>query len=332
MKKTKSFKWLRTVGFLSLSLWILISFLSGSSFAAQEDFPKKEITIIVSMAAGGGRDTLCRGLARTMSKYLGVPMVVMNFPGAGGVIGYTKTYQSAPDGYTLGTIAMPDVFHQLVEKTDYDVRKSIYLGRALSSSGNWFVHPDSPFRSVKDLKTYGKSIRYSAFTYGSPETIVAMVVADREGWPLKIIGGYKGALPSALALVRGDVDLTGAYYGGVGELARAGKIRAILTMGPKRVPEVPDVPTVGEMGHPDLEIFTLDTCLHAPPGVPKDRIEILENAFMKTLQDPEFVQWAKGAKLGVAWLNGAETTKRIYGLFDVLGKYKGTIEKYMEKK
>jgi len=220
----------------------------------------------------------------------------------------------------------------VTEKTDYDVRKSIYLGRALSSSGNWFVHPDSPFRSVKDLKTYGKSMRYSAFTYGSPETIVAMVVADREGWPLKIIGGYKGALPSALALVRGDVDLTGAYYGGVGELARAGKIRAILTMGPKRVPEVPDVPTVGEIGHPDLEIFTLDTCLHAPPGVPKDRIEILENAFMKTLQDPEFVQWAKGAKLNVAWLNGAETTKRIYGLFDVLGKYKGTIEKYMEKK
>jgi len=330
MKKTESCGSVKMVIVLSLSSCILGGLLFGTSFAAQEDFPKKEITFVCSMAAGGGRDLLSRGVAKTMSKYLNVPVVVMNVPGAGGVLGTTKIYNSAPDGYTIGAVTMSDVFNQLFEKTDYDIKKFVHIGRADSSPCFLYVQSDSPFRSVKDLKNFGKPIRYSAFSYGSQNTIVAMVIAYRDGWPLKIIGGYKGAAPAILDLIRGNVDLSGSKLPDAKEHIRAGKVRPILIIDRKRILDFPDLPTVGEIGYPDLENFTVDTWFVASPGIPKDRVKILENALMRTMKDPEFVEWARGAAINPAWVNGEEYTKVVYELFEVFGKYKGIIQKYME--
>ena len=313
-----------------VSLYVLGTLVCGTSFAAQEDFPKKEITIICNMAAGGGRDLLSRGIGKTMSKYLKVPVVVMNVTGANGVLGITKIYHSAPDGYTIGAVTMSDIFNQLFEKTDYDVKKLVHIGRADSSPCFLYVQSDSPFRSVKDLKTYGKPIRYSAFSYGSQNTIVAMVLAHRDGWPLKIIGGYKGAAPALLDLIRGNVDLSGSKLPDAKEHIRAGKVRPLVLIDRKRIPDFPELQTVGEIGYPDLENFTVDTEFVAPPGVPKDRVKILEDALLKTVRDPEFVEWAKGAAINPAWMGGEEYTKLVYELFEVFGKYKGIIQKYIE--
>ena len=116
---------LRIFILISLSL-ILSHFFSGISFGASEDFPKKEVTIIVNFGPGGGRDTIARGVGNIMSKYLGVPIVVMNTPGAGGALGLTKLYGSSPDGYTLGIGAAADIILQITEKQDYDSKK-IYI-------------------------------------------------------------------------------------------------------------------------------------------------------------------------------------------------------------
>jgi tripartite-type tricarboxylate transporter receptor subunit TctC len=330
MKKTRSYECLRMVIVLSFSLWILISFHSGSSFAAEEVFPNKEINLIISMAAGGGRDFFGRGVAKTMGKYLGVPVVVMNVTGAGGALGLTKIYQSPPDGYTIGTVTMPDVFAQVIEKTDYDVKKCTYIGRGTSEPLVIVVRSDSPFHSMKDLKTYGKPIRLSAFAYGTPDNVATMIIANREGWPLKIIGGFKGAAPAVIAVSRGDVEISGCTVNNAREYFRAGQLRPIMTTDSKRHPDFPDMKTVGEQGHPDLEVFTLDYLFMAPPGVPKARVKILEDAFMKTVKDPEFIKWAKEGKVELGWLNGEDSNKRVSEIFEILEKYKGDIQKYMK--
>ncbi len=331
MRKTKHWGRVRVVILITLSVSVMGGYLSGASFAAQEDFPKKQITMICSMAAGGGRDLLSRGVAKTMSKYLKVPVVVTNIAGAGGVLGATKLYNSAPDGYTIGAATMTEVFNQLIEKTDYDVKKCTHIGRAQSSPGFLYVRADSPFRSMKDLKEFGKPIRYSAFAYGSHETIATMVIADREKWNLKIIGGYKGAAAAVLGLVRGDVDLTGCVIPNAKEHIRAGTLRPIMIIDRKRSPDYPEVATVEESGYPDLVNLKPDTWFMAPPGVPKDRLKILEDALMKTIKDPEFMEWAKGAGIDPAWEGGEEYTKVVNALFDIFEKYKGVIQKHMEK-
>jgi len=316
---------------LSLSLSLLSTFLYEITFAAPVDFPKKEITIIVNMGPGGGRDVLARGVGNKMSKYLGVPVVVMNKPGAGGATGLISLYHSAADGYTIGVGMATDIIDQILEKREYDNKKFIYLGRAQSSPGFLFVKSDSPFRSVKDFKTFGKPVRHATFSMTSNSTVVPMVIANREGFTMVIVGGYKGAADAAMALVRGEVEFAGPGLVAAMPFLRAGQIRPILTIHQKRSPDFPDIPTVGEIGHPDLDIWALDFWFMTPPGVPKERVQILEDALMKTLKDPEFLGWAKGAGVDPAPLSGEEMTKMVFKLFGLLEQYKGDIDKYLKE-
>jgi tripartite-type tricarboxylate transporter receptor subunit TctC len=104
-----------------------------------------------------------------------------------------------------------------------------------------------------------------------------------------------------------------------------------LAIDQKRSPEFPEIPTVGEAGYPELAIFAMDFWFMAPPGVPKARVQILEEALMKTLKDPEFLKWAKGAGVDPGPLGAQETTRLALSLVEFLEKYKTYIEKYMKK-
>ncbi len=316
---------------MSFLLWIFGGFLSGAAFAAEKDFPKKEITIIVNYGAGGGRDILARGVGKVMSKYLGFPIVVMNMPGAGGARGLIQLYHSAPDGYTMGVGAASEIVDQILQKQDYDCKKFTYIGRAQSMPLFFFVKSDSPFRSLKEFKTFGKPIRHSAFSLGAPSTVAAMILSNREGFPLAIVGGYQGVAAAILGLIRGEVEFTGAQLSTTISYVRAGQIRPIVTLDHKRSPDFPDIPTIGELGHKDLENCSLDYWLMAPPEVPKARVQTLEEALMKTLKDPEFLGWAKGAGVDPGPLSGEETTKMVLNLFKLFEPYKGDIEKYIKK-
>jgi tripartite-type tricarboxylate transporter receptor subunit TctC len=330
MKKINKAAFLRMI-VVALSFWTLSGFFPGAGFAAPADFPQKEITIIVNFGPGGGRDILARGVGNTMSKYLGVPVVVMNVPGAGGARGLINLYHSAPDGYTIGIGMVTDILDQIFQKREYDNRKFSFIGIAESSPALLFVKSDSPFHSVKDFKTFGKPIRHSTFSMTSLQTVAAMIIANREGFPLVIVGGYKSARDALLALVRGEVEFAGAVQSVAKPFLQSGQIRPFLTIYQKRSPDCPDIPTVGEIGHPDLEIFGLNFWFMAPPGVEKARIQILENALEKTLKDPKFEEWAKGAGVNSSFLSGEETRKMVFKSFALVEQYKGDIEKYMKE-
>ena len=331
MKRTRTGGFGGTVIFHFFSLAILLCLVSGVSFAAEEAFPKKEITIIVPLAPGGSRDVTSRAVANTMSKILGVPVIVKNMPGAGGALGITNLYSSPPDGYTIGISATTEVILQIVQKVNFDLKKFNFIGKVERVAPGLFVRSESPFQTIQDLKAFGKPVRVSTHSYTSNSLMATIVISERMGFPMVVVGGYKGGADAVLGLVRGEVEVaTPSVLAGL-QLARAGTIRPIMILDRKRSGHFPNTPTVGEAGWPDLELFATDLWFIAPPAVPKDRLRILEEALTKTLKDPEFLKWAKEASLELDPMGSQETTKSVSDLFEVLEKYKKFFEKYKEK-
>lgn len=314
-------------------IFLLVYFFiihQGIALAAPADFPKKEITITVNYGPGGGRDIMARGVGEVMSKYLGVPVIIMNQPGAGGARGLISLFNSPPDGYTLGVGSGSDITNQTFEKQpQYDNRKFTYIGRIQSSPNMLFVKADSSFRSLNDFRTFGKPIRHSTFSMVANHSVVAMIIANREKWPLVVIGGYKSSSDAILAVIRGDAEFCGPLPSTAAQFVRAGQIRPILTVDQKRSPDFPDTPTASEVGHPDMGIFSTDFWFIAPPGVPKVRSKVLEEALSKTIKDPDFVKWAKIAGVAIKAGNREEIRQKVFNIFNLLQQYKGDIEKYV---
>jgi tripartite-type tricarboxylate transporter receptor subunit TctC len=316
---------------LGFSLCLFVSFSIEAIYAAEKEFPTRGVSILVGFQAGGGRDIIARGLSKTMSKYLGVPVVVLNEPGAGGARALIHAYNAAPDGYTIIVGACSEILEQILEKQDYDVKKFAFIGRAQTMANVLFVRSDSPLKSVKDFKTYGKPIRHAAFSLTAPHGVAAMVMADRDKWPLVLIGGYQGVPGTIMGVIRGEAEFYGSQLSSSMSYVRAGQVRPIGILAKQRVPEFPDIPTIGEMGYKDLEVLSLDYWLMAPPQTPKARVQILEDALMKTLKDPEFLAWAKGASVEPGPMSSEETTQMVLGLFKLFEPYKGVMEKYIKK-
>ncbi len=313
---------------------LVFSVLLGSvvSYAADKPFPNKEISVIVSFGAGGQRDTLARGVANTMSKYLGVQMVILNVPGGGGVRGAVQLYHSPADGYTIGIGNSTEIVMQLVEKdVEYDMKKFTHIGFAQSSPTYYFVKSESPIHSLADLKASGKTVRFATFAPTNPNAVALATIAKREGFPLVMVGGFTTVPATILSLLRGEVEVIASSMPGASQFLKSRQIRPILTLNAKRTAEFPDIKTVGEIGYPDLGFLNLSYWLMAPPGVPKDRVKVLDDALLKTHKDPAFINWAKGAGVDPYALNSEETTKRIMELTVALEKYKGDIEKYVKK-
>ena len=316
---------------LGLSLCLFGSVSIGALSAAEKDFPTKEVTILVGYQAGGGRDIIARGLSKTMSKHLGVPVVVLNEPGAGGARALIHAYHAAPDGYTIIVGACTEILDQILQPQDFDVKKFGFVGRAQTMANVLFVRSDSPLKSIKDFKTFGKPIRHAAFSLTSPHGVAMMIYADREKFPLVMVGGYQGVPGTIMGVIRGEAEFYGSQLSSSMSYVKAGQVRPIAVLDKKRVPEFPDIPTVGEMGHKDLDVLSLDYWLMAPPQTPKPRLQVLEDALMKTLKDPEFLAWAKGASVEPGPLSGEETTKMVLSLFSLFEPYKGIMEKYIKK-
>jgi len=316
---------------LSFFLSLVGSNLYQKASGAQGDFPKKEITIIVNYAPGGGRDNVARGLSKIFGKYLGVPVNVTNIPGEGGVTGLIKLYKSVPDGYTIGIGSETDIIDQIMEKRPYDFRDFLYIGNIQNSAGIFYVRSDSVFHSVKDFKTYGKPVRHASFSLTAAPTIVAMVLAKRENFPLEIIKNYPGSADTLRALIRGEVDFSNNSLSVSMPFVKSQQIRPILVIAQKRSSFFPEIPTIGEEGHPDLADLTVHFWLMAPPGVPKERMQILEGALMKTFKDPEFLESFKKANVELGLLTGEETRRFAYDFFNFFEKYKGDLEKPVRK-
>ena len=267
-------------------LMVLLSLFSLNAIAA---FPDKSIKFLVPWPPGGATDQVARILAIPLTKELGVTVFVENKGGAGGNIGTQAFVQEKPDGYSIlmATSSTNAAGPHLFANQGFDAAKDFTPVVLVCTIPNIMVVPESsPWNSMKDLIADAKQ-NPGKFTYGSAGIGASQHLA---GAQFKTVTGldvrhvpYKGSGPAALDLMAGHIDMmldTGSLNN-----IKAGKLKALGIAADKRIPELPNVPTMKEAGVPMVANAWYGVML--PAGAPKDITEKLNAAFNKVLKDPE---------------------------------------------
>jgi len=291
---------LRTTRLLTAALAVM-AFAAISLDAARAEYPDHPVTIVACFPAGGGTDLAARMIHVELGKALGQPVIIENRGGAGGSIGTGVVARATPDGYTLLACSSAFVVNpSLYAKVPYDPFKDFEPIMVIGASPNVFVVPaQSKIQSMRELIAQAKE-RPGKMNWTSPGVGTTPQLA---GELLKIKAGidilhipYAGAGPANNAVLAGLVDMYVANYGSLTGLLSAKKVRPIAVTSKKRWPDLPDVPTLDELGIKDAESDTFQG-LFAPAGTPKPVIDRLAKEVGKILADPEMQ--AKYVKLGL---------------------------------
>lgn len=256
-------------------------------------YPARTVRMIVTFPAGGGVDFMGRVVGQKLAERLGQQVVIDNRGGANGITGLQALMSAQPDGYTIcassaGPLAVnPHVYKSL----PYDPLKDFTLiSRGVDFPLLLLVHPSLPAKNVTDLIALGKKNKFSFASSGSGnadhlamELFKSMARLDMVHIP------YKGAGPSTVALLAGEVPLMFASIPPTLPHIRAGKLRALGVGGAKRIPTLPDLPTVSESGLPGYDAYSWGGFI-GPANLPREVVERLSKAFTEVLTTKETVE------------------------------------------
>lgn len=287
------------------------------------DFYKgKTVSILVGYEGGGGYDLYARLIAPFLGKHIpGNPsVIVQNMPGAGGLRAARNLMTvSAKDGTALGMLAQTLPFDTLLGYTpDIDAARFSWIGRLAMNVEVGVAFAKSGVTSIEDARKREVPTAGTGGTASS--TVVPFMLNQLAGTRFKLIAGYKSANEALVTMERGEVDMVGAI-GIATVMARHaarlkdGSIRIIYQSALTRHPDIPDVPTIGELGKGKDERVMLDLfaagsaigrALTAPPDVPADRAAALRRALAAALADPELVALSKKGSLPLEPGSGEE--------------------------
>jgi tripartite-type tricarboxylate transporter receptor subunit TctC len=271
----------------------LIAFGIGLCIAAADTYPNRPIKIIVPTPAGGPIDAMARVLAHALSGALGEGLVVENRSGAGNTIGSKEAAQADPDGYTLlfssasGLVIAP----MLHSQAGYDPIKSFEpIALVAESSNILVVNPAVPAATVQELVAYAKAhpgqLHFSSGGIGVLPHLIGEMFKARAGIDIVHVP-YRGGGPSIADVVGGHVDMTFEGVSVLLPLIQAGKLRALAVTSTKRIPQLPNVPTMIESGYPGFST-TSWTALLAPAKTPPDIVAKLNTEVNAVLGSREF--------------------------------------------
>ena len=272
---------------------LLSIFLLGCAFgAAAQSWPAKPIKVVVPYPAGGFYDTIARLVGAKMTEELGQPIVVENRVGAGGIVGTDYVAKSPPDGYTLmvGGIGPHGINAGLYKKLPYDpVRDFEPIVHVVNAANILVVHPSVPARNIEELVALARAkpgeLNYASNGSGTSPHLAAEMFATAMGVKLTHIP-YKGSAPAVTAMLGGQTHMAFNNAGDIIEHIRAGKLRPLAVTGARRLPVLPDVPTMQEAGVPNYEAVAW-WAYFAPAGTPRDIVSRLNTQINKILKIPE---------------------------------------------
>ncbi len=310
----------------ALALAALVWVAPASAQSVEEFYSGKTLNCLVGYGPGGGYDTYARTICKHMVKHIpGNPdMVAQNMPGASSMRLATYLYKVAePDGLSIGAVNAALLFEGLFKgeasNAEFSGPDFTMVGSAVSSASVLVAWKDAGFDTLSDLD--GKELIVGASsptgdTYLLPLAMKRVLGLDN----MKLILGYPGTREAALALERGEI--TGRVWDMEGiKAARPdwltdGKLAILAQLAPKKMPEVPEgVPLAKDLAKSDDDKRVLDAVFTttvlarpyiAPPGVPEDRAKALQDAFMATMADPEFLAEMEGLNLTIAPISGPE--------------------------
>jgi len=272
---------------------------------AQGSYPNKPIRMVVAFAPGGIADFAARSVAPRLAETFGVPVVVDNRAGAGGIIGAELVAKSAPDGYTLLVTSISHTINPAVTKSlPFDTQRDFASVMLIADAPNILVlHPSVPARSLPELvgllrKKPGE-LNYASSGNGTSTHLCGELFKAMAGVQLQHVP-YKGGGPAVTDLLGGQVQLMFATLPTVLEHVRAGKLRAIGVTGARRFAGAPEIPTLAEAGLAGYEVSGWSG-LFAPARTPRAAIDRLAAETAKILADPALKErfLAQGAEPAV---------------------------------
>jgi len=282
--------------------------LAVAPFAhAQDDYPNRTVRIIVPFAPGGSTDVVARILADKLGTELKQSFVVENRAGAGGNIGADAVAKASPDGYTLlmGTTGVLAINKYLYKEMSFDPERDLVPVSYTSLITNILVvNPQVPARTVSELVALARakpgSLTFASSGAGSSTHLSAELFKSMAGVDILHVP-YKGSSQAITDLMGGQVTMLFDNAPSSIPFVEQGKLRALAVTSTKRLPNLPDVPTLDEAGVKGYESLSWSGIM-APAGTPKRVIDKLNAAIGKILRDPDVKQ--RFASLGVEPVGG----------------------------
>jgi tripartite-type tricarboxylate transporter receptor subunit TctC len=306
-----------------------------SSVGAQDFFKDKTLTFIVGYSPGGTYDQYTRLIARHINKYIsGNPTrIVENMPGAGGIIAANHLYNRVkPDGLTIAAWASPLILQQVMgnEAIKFDARKVGWVGVPGPYDTACHFNSESGIKTIDDWFAAKRPVKIGSIGPGTSLSDVPKLLKAALNLPIEMVEGYKGGAEARLAVESGEVDGLCASWQATKVTWRsqmeAGKIHVVLQATLKSHPDLKKVPLAISYAKTEeaKTLLRVADNVHAyqfpysvAPGTPPDRLQVLQQAFVKTLRDRELLAEAKKADLEVAPVDGPTTAKTFASLYEL---------------
>jgi tripartite-type tricarboxylate transporter receptor subunit TctC len=279
---------------------IAVAVAGLSAGAGAQEFPSKNIVMIVPFAAGGPTDTLARNLGQMMTKVLKQQIVVDNSVGAGGTIGTNKAAKAKPDGYTIflhhiGMATAPALYRTLPFNTLNDFE---YIGQVADVPMTVIGAKKLPVNTLQEFIGYMKAnkdkITYGNAGLGAASHLCGLLFMSAVGIDVQTVS-YKGTAPAMTDLIGGQIDFMCDQTTNTTGQIQGNSVKAFGVTSAKRLASLPSVPTLQEQGLKNFEVVVWHG-LYAPKGTPKPVLDRLNAALLAAVKDPQFREAL--AKLG----------------------------------
>jgi tripartite-type tricarboxylate transporter receptor subunit TctC len=274
-----------------LALVVVGALLLRPDTAASQGYPTRQIHLIVTFPPGGNADTVARLVADKLTQQLGQSVIVENKPGAASIVGTGAVVQAPADGYTLlqaGTNMSTNP--ALGHKTPYDAERDLVpVVLLVTVPAVIVVNPALPVSTLPELVVYAKArpgeVNYGSAGNGSFPHLAMEKLAQETGIKLTHVP-FRGFGPATIGLLRNDVNLLASDIPGALEHVRAGKLKALAVTGSARMPQLPDIPTIAEIGVRDYDgVGFLGIVVRA--GTPREVMDVLNREINRALKTPE---------------------------------------------
>jgi tripartite-type tricarboxylate transporter receptor subunit TctC len=263
--------------------------VAGTALAQQ--YPTRNVNMVVPFAAGGPTDTVARVVAQAMGKPLGQSVIVENRPSAGGILAPEAVKNAKPDGYTIlihhiGMATTPTLYRQLRYNplTDFE-----YIGLINEVPMTIIAKPGMPAKDLKEFLSHIKAnkdkVSYANAGIGAASHLCGMLFMSAIETSFLTVP-YKGTGPAMNDLLGGTVDFMCDQTTNTTSQIKSGKVKAYAVTSAKRVPSLPEIPTLQELGLKGFEVGIWHA-LYAPKGTPKEAIDKLVAALQVAVKDAE---------------------------------------------
>ncbi len=307
---------------------------SAKAQSAKPFYEGKTIQIIVASGPGASTDIGARLVGRFLGKHVpGFPgVIVQNMPGAGGLVAANHIYNLAkPDGLTLVAVTRSNYLDQMVGKPEvrFDFRKFGWIGSFNKSPMMVACRSDTPYKSIAAMRAAKTPPRFGQAGTGSISYVFANLMSKALDVRIKNVLGFGSGREIDLGMERGEADCRATSDVTVirapwDRWIKENWVTFVLQQGPQKSRLLPPVPTVAELASPQAKPFVslmdimlayteFDRPYGAPPGVPRERLQILRDSFEKMLKDAEFGAEAKKQLDwdGTTFLSGEDLRKKI---------------------